>query len=318
MSQSALEQLKVWTTVVVDSSDFEAFKEFKAQDATTNPSLVLQATQKPAYAQLIKQAILKGKQRAKNEKNTLESILDQILVSFGCEILKIVPGRVSTEVDARLSFNKEASIAKARELIALYQEAGIPKERVLIKLASTWEGLMAAETLEKEGIHCNMTLIFHKIQAIRASEIGATLVSPFVGRILDWYKKNENFTGPASQDPGVLSVKEIYALFTQHNIPTIVMGASFRNIDEIIELAGCQYLTISPALLQELSNTIKPLERKLTPPAKTTAWSAPRMTEAQFRWELNESPMATDKLAEGIRNFAKDTVKLEAWLMAQS
>lgn len=301
-----LEQIREYTTIVVDTGDIDAIKEYKPTDATTNPSLILAAASKPQYRHLIDDAIAYGK------KHGHEKMMEKLFVNFGVEILKHIPGRVSTEVDARLSFDVEGSIAKAKSFIKLYEEAGIPKERVLIKLASTWEGIKAAEQLEKEGIHCNMTLLFSLAQAIACAEVNATLISPFVGRILDWYKKHEGFAGPANEDPGVKSVTEIYNYFKKFGYKTQVMGASFRNVDEIRELVGCDLLTISPNLLQELKNAEGKVTQKLTPEkAKQADLEKIHLDEKTFRWMFNENPMAVDKLAEGIRKFAEDAAKLE-------
>ncbi len=308
-----LDQLKAWTTIVSDTGEFEEIKKYLPTDATTNPSLIFAASSKPEYQFLIDEAIQWGKKHGRNPVDTLEQIIDKIFVNFGLEILKIVPGRVSTEVDARLSFDIDGSLKKARHLISLYEQAGIDRKRILIKLASTWEGIKAAEILEKEGIHCNMTLMFSLAQAIGCANAGATLISPFVGRILDWYKKSEGKESyPPAHDPGVLSVTEIYNYYKHHGFKTQIMGASFRNTDEILELAGCDLLTIAPKLLEELQTAQGPISRKLDPEAakKLHVEKIP-LDEKKFRWMLNENAMATDKLAEGIRNFAKDLVKLE-------
>lgn len=301
-----LEQLKKMTIVVSDTGDIDSIKQYRPTDATTNPSLILAAAQKAEYRHLIDEA----KEYAKGDKVLL---MDKLFVLFGREILNIVPGRVSTEVDARLSFDVEGSIEKAKTLIALYAEMGIPKERILIKLASTWEGALAAKALEQEGIHCNMTLLFSMAQAIVCAEAKATLISPFVGRILDWYKKNEPAkAGTGDQDPGVVSVKEIYNYYKKFGYKTEVMGASFRNIEEILELAGCDLLTISPQLLQELQESSETVERKLSAEdAKSSTLTKIDIDEPTFRWMLNQDPMATDKLAEGIRKFGEDYQKLE-------
>lgn len=308
-----LEQLKKMTTIVADTGEFEEIKKYLPTDATTNPSLIFAASSKPEYQFLIEEAIQWGKKHSKNPHDTKEMVIDKVFVNFGLEILKIVPGRVSTEVDARLSFDIEGSIKKARHLIALYEAAGIDRKRILIKLASTWEGIKAAEILEKEGIHCNMTLMFSLAQAIGCANVGATLISPFVGRILDWYKKSEGKESyPAPQDPGVLSVTEIFNYYKKHGFKTQIMGASFRNAEEILELAGCDLLTIAPKLLEELQTAQGPVPKKLdAEAAKKLPIEKITLDEKKFRWMLNENPMATDKLAEGIRNFAKDLVKLE-------
>jgi transaldolase len=308
-----LEQLKKLTTIVADTGEFEEIKKYLPTDATTNPSLIFAASSKPEYQFLIEEAIQWGKKNSKNPHEAKEQTIDKVFVNFGLEILKIVPGRVSTEVDARLSFDVEGSIKKARHLIALYEAAGIDRKRILIKLASTWEGIKAAEILEKEGIHCNMTLMFSLAQAIGCANVGATLISPFVGRIFDWYKKSEGKESyPGPQDPGVISVSEIFNYYKKHGFKTQIMGASFRNIDEILELAGCDLLTIAPKLLEELQTSQGPAPRKLDPEAaKKLNIDKISLDEKKFRWMLNENPMATEKLAEGIRNFAKDLVKLE-------
>jgi transaldolase len=302
------------TIVVADTGDFETLKQYHPTDSTTNPSLIYAASQLPQYQNLVDEAIRYGK--AKNQ-NTVHHILDKIFVNFGLEILKIVPGRVSTEVDARLSFDIEGSIEKARHLIALYEAAGIDRKRVLIKLASTWEGIQAAQKLEKEGIHCNMTLLFSLPQALGCAEAHATLISPFVGRILDWYKKAEGVSSyEPTQDPGVKSVTRIYNYYKKFGYKTQIMGASFRNKDEITELAGCDLLTISPNFLEELQKTTTPLTRKLDPQkAKDSPLQKMHIDEKSFRYLLNEDAMATEKLAEGIRNFVKDLVKLENMIL---
>lgn len=309
-----LEQLRKQTRVVADTGDFTSIEVYKPEDATTNPSLIYEATQDPRYAPLMREAITYAKNRGSDDRAVqLEKAMDKVAVNFGLEILKIVPNRVSTEVDARLSFDKEASIVKARDLIALYEEAGISRERVLIKLAATWEGIKAAEELEKEGIHCNLTLIFSLVQAVACAEAGVRLVSPFVGRIYDWHLKDKGVeTIAPAKDPGVLSVKKIYNYYKKFDYPTQIMGASFRNIGQITELAGCDLLTISPTLLKELEETSDTLDRKLTPEAaKESKLQKISVDEKTFRWMLNEDAMATEKLAEGIRNFTKDLVKLE-------
>ena len=311
-----LEQLKSLTTIVADTGEFEEIKKYKPTDATTNPSLILAAANLPEYQHLIDDAILYGKKNGKSQKEILELSIEKAFVNFGLEILKIVPGRVSTEVDARLSFDVKGSIQKAKRYISLYEEAGIPKERVLVKLASTWEGILAAAELEKEGIHCNMTLLFSLAQAIGCAQAKATLISPFVGRILDWYKKAEGKDSYApAEDPGVLSVSEIYRYYKKMGIKTQIMGASFRNADEILELAGCDLLTIAPKFLEILSNTSGPVAKKLDEKeAKLSSIEAITLDEKSFRWMLCENAMATEKLYEGIRNFAIDTVKLEKLL----
>ena len=313
-----LEQLKKFTKVVADTADFESMKEFKPQDATTNPSLVYAATQKQQYGRLLDGVLKERKNSGLSGQAQIEDICDHLLVQFGCDILEIVPGRVSTETDARLSFDVDGSIKKARRLIELYEDRKIPRERVLIKVASTWEGLTAAEQLQKEGIRCNLTLLFSLAQAVRAAEAKAQLISPFVGRIYDWYKKENkrDYTGP--EDPGVQSVTEIYTYYKKFNIPTEVMGASFRNTGQILELAGCDCLTISPELMEELSKSTDPVERKLSPEkAKSANVEKLELDEKRFRWLLNENAMATEKLSEGIRKFAADVVKLEKFVASK-
>ncbi|KFZ36586.1 transaldolase [Shewanella mangrovi] len=310
---NTLAQLKSVTTIVADTGDIEAIKRYQPEDATTNPSLILKASQIPEYAGLIDEAVAWAKQQSSDSAQQLEDAGDKLAVNIGLEILKIVPGRISTEVDARLSFDKEASVAKAKKLIKLYQDAGIDKSRILIKLASTWEGICAAKELEAEGINCNLTLLFSFAQARACAEAGVYLISPFVGRILDWYKKSTGKDYTASEDPGVVSVSSIYNYYKKHGYKTVVMGASFRNTGEIIELAGCDRLTIGPNLLEELANADTVIEAKLTATTDVVAAPAP-LTEAEFRWEFNEDAMAVEKLAEGIRNFAIDQGKLEAML----
>ncbi|KAK3808355.1 MAG: hypothetical protein J3Q66DRAFT_405677 [Benniella sp.] len=314
---SALDQLKKFTTVVADTGDVDSVAKYKPTDATTNPSLILAASQKSNYSHLIDDAIAYGKKTEGSVEDQAEATLDKLLVNFGLEILKLIPGRVSTEVDARLSFDKEATIAKAKKIIELYRDAGIDKERVLIKIASTWEGIQAAKHLEaEEGIHCNMTLLFSFVQAVSCAEANVTLISPFVGRILDWHmaKTGKDYEGP--EDPGVISVTKIYNYYKQHGYKTIVMGASFRSVGEIEELAGCDFLTISPSLLEVLENSNKTLERKLSPELATQSTQQERVSfnEPGFRWGLNEDPMAIEKLAEGIRKFAADAAKLKKQL----
>ena len=313
-----LEQLKKFTKVVADTADFESMKEFKPQDATTNPSLVYAATQKQQYGRLLDGVLKERKNSGLSGQAQIEDICDHLLVQFGCDILEIVPGRVSTETDARLSFDVDGSIKKARRLIELYEDRKVPRERVLIKVASTWEGLTAAEQLQKEGIRCNLTLLFSLVQAVRAAGAKAQLISPFVGRIYDWYKKENkrDYTGP--EDPGVQSVTEIYTYYKKFNIPTEVMGASFRNTGQILELAGCDCLTISPELMEELSKSTDPVERKLSPEkAKAANVEKLELDEKRFRWLLNENAMATEKLSEGIRKFAADVVKLEKFVASK-
>jgi len=314
---TSLDQLKKYTTVVADTGDFESMKKYKPQDSTTNPSLIFTAVQLPQYKHLVDEAIQYGKSKGKNVDEQTSVAIDKLAVNFGTEILKIVPGRVSTELDARLSFDTEACIRKARDIIALYKEAGIDKERVLIKIASTWEGIRAAKELEKEGIHCNLTLLFSLCQAIACAEAGVTLISPFVGRITDYFKKRDNKASyPAPEDPGVISVKQIYNYYKTHGYKTIVMGASFRNKEQIIEIAGCDFLTIAPALLEELSQANVEVVRKLDP-ATATKVEKIHVDEKTFRWMLNEDDMGTDKLAEGIRKFASDLQKLESQIKAK-
>ena len=310
---SKLEQLKKMTTIVVDTGDIESIKKFTPTDATTNPSLILAATQKPQYKHLIEDAVSYAKNKAKNPEDIRRLMMDKLFVNFGLEILKLIPGRVSTEVDARLSFDIDASIRKAHALIKLYHEAGIEKERILIKLASTWEGTRAAQVLEREGVHCNMTLLFSLPQAIACGDVNATLISPFVGRILDWYKQHEKVDAYAPEDdPGVKSVVQIYNYLKKFNYKTQVMGASFRNSDEILELAGCDLLTIAPALLEELKNAQGPVPRKLDPEkAHNMDIKKINVDEKTFRLMLNDNAMATEKLSEGIRKFAEDSIKLE-------
>ena len=313
-----LEQLKKFTKVVADTADFESIKDFKPEDATTNPSLVYAATQKQQYARLIEEVLADRKKSRLSGHEQIEDICDHLLVQFGCDILEIVPGRVSTETDARLSFDVEGSINKARRLIQLYEECKIPRERVLIKIASTWEGLNAAEQLQKEGIRCNLTLMFSLVQAVRAAEANVQLISPFVGRIYDWYKaaNKRDYVGP--EDPGVQSVNEIYTYYKKFDIATEVMGASFRNVGQIRELAGCDCLTISPELMKELSESTEPLERKLDPEkAKSAKIDKLELDEKKFRWLLNENAMAYEKTGEGIRKFAADVVKLEKFVASK-
>ena len=300
-----LEQLKQFTTVVADTGDFQSIKQFTPQDATTNPSLILKAVQKPEYKPLLEQAIKDF------PKLSTGDIIDRVLVAFGLEILKIIPGRVSTEIDAALSFDTDATVAKGRELIALYEEAGAGRERVLIKIASTWEGIKAAEILERDGIRTNMTLLFALPQAIACAEAGAQLISPFVGRIYDYHKKSTGIDYMGAEDPGVLSVKRIYAYYRKFGYKTEVMGASFRNTSQILELAGCDLLTISPDLLQKLADTEGTVERKLGLEADTVSIESVKLDEKTFRFMMNEDAMATEKLAEGIRAFCADSGKLK-------
>jgi transaldolase len=299
-----LEQLKQYTTVVADTGDFQSIKAYAPQDATTNPSLILKAVQKPEYRPLLEKTI------ADFPNASTEEIVDRLLIAFGTEILKFVPGRVSTEIDAALSFDTEATVAKGRELIALYEAAGIARERVLIKIASTWEGIRAAEILEKDGIRCNLTLLFSLCQAVACAEAGVQLISPFVGRIYDWYKKSTGTDYQGADDPGVQSVKRIYQYYRKFGYKTEVMGASFRNTSQILELAGCDLLTISPDLLQKLADTEGPVERKLVADANADIEKI-ALDEKTFRFMLNEDAMATEKLAEGIRAFCADSGKLK-------
>ena len=313
-----LEQLKKFTKVVADTADFESIKDFKPEDATTNPSLVYAATQKQQYGHLLDEVLKDRKNSGLSGQAQIEDICDHLLVQFGTDILEIVPGRVSTETDARLSYDFEGSINKGRQLIKLYEERKIPRERVLIKIASTWEGLNAAEQLQKEGIRCNLTLMFSLPQAVRAAEAKVQLISPFVGRIYDWYKKENkrDYSGP--EDPGVQSVQEIYSYYKKFGHKTEVMGASFRNVGQIRELTGCDALTISPELMKELAESQEPLERKLDPEkAKQAKIDKLEMDEKKFRWLLNENAMAYEKTGEGIRKFAADVVKLEKFVASK-
>jgi len=306
------------TTVVSDSGDFESIDAYKPQDATTNPSLILAAANKPAYSKLIDRAVAEAKKKGGSTDVQAEAAMDRLLVEFGHEILKIVPGRVSTEVDARLSFDKAATKAKAYDLIKLYESVGVSKERVLIKIAATWEGIQAARELEKEGIHCNLTLLFGFAQAVACAEAGVTLISPFVGRILDWYKKSTGKTYEGDNDPGVVSVKAIFNYYKQFGYNTIVMGASFRNVGEIKALAGVDFLTIAPALLEELKNSTEPVPPKLNAKHAAAQTDLKKVSfvdnEPEFRWELLHDPMAFDKLHEGIRKFAEDGETLKSLL----
>ncbi len=312
---SKLQELQKLTTIVADTGEIEEIKKYTPTDATTNPSLIFKASSLPEYKYLIDDALAYAR-KGQNPEEQLKRAMDKVFVNFGMEILKIVPGRVSTEVDARLSFDVQGSIDKAHSLIALYEEAGVDRKRILIKLAATWEGIQAAEILEKEGIHCNMTLMFSLAQAIGCANAKATLISPFVGRILDWFKKAEGKDSyPSHQDPGVLSVTEIYNYYKKMDIQTQVMGASFRNSGEILELAGCDLLTIAPPLLKELEETEGEVPQKLdAAKAKTLDIKPVEIDEKTFRWEMCKDAMAVEKLMEGIRNFAKDIVKLEEYL----
>ena len=312
LKMNQLDQLKKHTIVVADTGDFEAMKAFKPQDATTNPSLILAASQKPEYRSLVDQAVAEHRKSKLSGEKLVAAIMDRILILFGLEILKIVPGRVSTEVDARLSFDAEGTLAKARQIIKLYEKAGIDRKRILIKIASTWEGIQAARVLQKEKINCNMTLLFSLAQAIACAEAKAKLISPFVGRILDWHKKSTGKDYAPAEDPGVLSVTAIYNYYKKFGHKTEVMGASFRNKGEITELCGCDLLTISPGLLGELQASEEKLARKLSEAgARKAKIERVKMSEKTFRWMLNEDAMATEKTAEGIRKFGEDIVKLE-------
>jgi len=310
-----LEQLKSLTSVVADTGDIEAIKQFTPQDATTNPSLIYKAAQLTQYQSLIQQSVSWAKDQ---NGPLLENALDMISVKIGLEILKTVPGYVSTEVDARLSFDTVATVEKARKLISLYEDAGISRDRILIKIASTWEGIQAAKVLEEEGITCNLTLLFNFAQAVACAQSNVKLISPFVGRILDWYKKAEGKDSyPALEDPGVISVSRIYRYYKTHGYNTIVMGASFRNTGEIEALAGCDKLTISPALLAELEADNADLIAQLNEQQVSNDDKWENLTEAKFRWLMNEDPMATEKLSEGIRNFAADLIRLEAFISSE-
>ncbi|MDV2380594.1 transaldolase [Vibrio cholerae] len=311
-----LAQLRKLTTVVADTGEIDAIKKYQPEDATTNPSLILKAAQIAEYAPLIDQAIAYAKTQSNDKAQQVQDTCDMLAVNIGKEILKTIPGRISTEVDARLSYDTERSVAKARQLVKMYNDAGITNDRILIKLASTWEGIRAAEILEKEGINCNLTLLFSFAQARACAEAGVFLISPFVGRIMDWYKAKEGRDFTASEDPGVLSVTKIYNYYKEHGYKTVVMGASFRNIGEILELAGCDRLTIAPSLLAELEAAEGELVAKLVDSKGSKARPAP-MTHSEFLWEHNLDAMAVEKLAEGIRNFAVDQGKLEAMIAAK-
>jgi transaldolase len=314
-----LESLKKYTIVVADTGDIEAIARHRPQDATTNPSLLLHAAQMPGYRRLVDEAAELAQERGGNHDQMAEEFIDRLFVLFGCEILKVIPGRVSTEVAARLSFDTNGTIVKARKLISLYEKQGASRERILIKVASTWEGVRAAEQLEKEGIHCNLTLLFSFAQAVACAEAGVTLISPFVGRIYDWYKKQQGGKEiPPDQDPGVKSVTHIYDYYKKYGYKTQVMGASFRNVNQIIHLAGCDLLTISPELLEQLERTEGTLERKLDPAtAKASKAERLHLDEKTFRWMHNEDAMATEKLAEGIRKFNSDALQLEEYALSQ-
>lgn len=311
-----LEQLRPMTTIVADTGDITAIQQHQPQDATTNPSLLLKAVTLPEYLPLLADAISWAKSQSDAPAQQVLDAMDKLAVDVGLEVLKIIPGRISTEVDARLSFDTAATLARARKLIGLYNEAGISNDHVLIKIASTWEGIKAAETLEREGVNCNLTLMFGFAQARACAEASVTLISPFVGRIMDWYKAKSGQDFAPENDPGVQSVRQIYAYYKEHGYKTIVMGASFRNKGEILALAGCDRLTISPALLDELHTCEEPVVRHLNDFGASKTRPA-RMTEAEFRWEMNQDAMATEKLAEGIRGFTADQIKLEQVLIAQ-
>jgi transaldolase len=314
-----LESLKKYTTVVADTGDIEAIARHRPQDATTNPSLLFHAAQMPDYRRLVEEAAELSQERGGSHEEMAAEFIDRLFVLFGSEILKVVPGRVSTEVAASLSFDTTGTIAKARKLISLYEKKGVARERILIKIASTWEGIRAAELLEKEGIHCNLTLLFSFAQAVACAEAGVTLISPFVGRIYDWYKKeNKGAEIPPDQDPGVASVTRIYNYYKKYGYKTQVMGASFRNVNQIVRLAGCDLLTISPELLEQLEKTEGTLDRKLDPAtAKAAKEDRLHLDEKTFRWMHNEDAMATEKLAEGIRKFNSDARHLEEYAMSQ-
>ena len=310
---SLLTQLRAVTTVVADTGELPAIKAYAPEDATTNPSLILKAVASADYAPLLAQVVATAREQTPILAEQVIEAADRLIVAIGCEVLQCIPGRISTEVDARLSFDTEATIGKARKLIALYEAKGVPRSRVLIKIAATWEGIRAAEQLEREGINCNLTLLFSFAQARACAEAGVFLISPFVGRILDWYKAKTGQSYDAESDPGVLSVRAIYRYYKQHGYPTVVMGASFRSVEEVLALAGCDRLTISPDLLQKLEAQAGDLVRQLVDEGVQQNKPAP-MGEAEFRWQHNEDAMATEKLAEGIRNFAIDQVKLEQLL----
>lgn len=310
-----LEQIKQFTEIVADTGDFESIREFKPQDATTNPSLIYAATQKKQYVPLLDEVIVDRKKSGLSGAAQIDDVIEHLLVKFGSEFLKIVPGRVSTETDARYSFDVEGAIKKARRLIELYDKQGIGRERVLIKIASTWEGILAAEQLQKEGIKCNMTLLFSLVQAVRAAEVRVQLISPFVGRIYDWFKAANKRDYSGAEDPGVQSVQEIYNYYKNFGYETEVMGASFRNAGQILELVGCDLLTISPELMKELSESHESVERKLSPEsAKDSKAKRLELDEKKFRYLLNEDAMATEKTAEGIRKFVADMTKLEKFV----
>lgn len=313
-----LEQLKQFTKVVADTGDFATLQEYTPQDATTNPSLIFKAAQMPGYKHLLDRAIADARGSSLSGPALVNEVMDRLLILFGVEILKIVPGRVSTETDANLAFNTEGLLAKAHRFISLYEQHGIGRERILIKIATTWEGVRAAEVLQKEGINCNMTLLFSLAQAVACAQAGARLISPFVGRILDWHKAKTGKDFAPAEDPGVQSVREIYTYYKKFDHATEVMGASFRNKGEILELAGCDLLTISPQLLGELKSGTEAIERKLRPEsAKASRLERLNLDEKKFRWLLNEDAMATEKTAEGIRQFNADAVKLEQFITSK-
>lgn len=315
---SQLDQLKQFTTVVADTGDFQTIKEFAPQDATTNPTLILKAVEKDEYASLADKAVASCRDSGLSGQALVDAVASELLVLFGIEILDIIPGRVSTEVDARLSYDTEGTIAKAREIIQLYRSKGVDSDRVLIKIASTWEGINAAKELEKEGIHCNLTLLFSLVQAVHCAESGITLISPFVGRIMDWFKAKTGKEFSPQDDPGVQSVQGIYNYYKKFGFTTEVMGASFRNKGEIIELAGCDLLTISPGLLSELQSSDEDVVRKLSPEAaQNEDIERIEISEKSFRWMMSEDAMATEKTAEGIRNFAADIRKLETMIQSK-
>jgi transaldolase len=314
-AMSQLDQLKQFTTVVADTGDFQTIKEFAPQDATTNPTLILKAVEKDEYASLADKAVASCRDSGLSGQALVDAVASELLVLFGIEILNIIPGRVSTEVDARLSYDTQGTIAKAREIIQLYRSKGVDSNRVLIKIASTWEGINAAKELEKEGIHCNLTLLFSLVQAVHCAESGITLISPFVGRIMDWFKAKSGQEYAPQDDPGVLSVQSIYNYYKKFGYGTEVMGASFRNKGEIVELAGCDLLTISPGFLSELQSNDDNVERKLSPDAaQSMDIERVEISEKSFRWMMSEDAMATEKTAEGIRNFAADIRKLETMI----
>ena len=315
---SQLDQLKQFTTVVADTGDFQTIKEFAPQDATTNPTLILKAVEKDENASLADKAVASCRDSGLSGQALVDAVASELLVLFGIEILNIIPGRVSTEVDARLSYDTEGTIAKAREIIQLYRSKGVDSNRVLIKIASTWEGINAAKELEKEGIHCNLTLLFSLVQAVHCAESGITLISPFVGRIMDWFKAKSGQEYAPQDDPGVLSVQSIYNYYKKFGYGTEVMGASFRNKGEIVELAGCDLLTISPGFLSELQSNDDNVERKLSPDAaQSMDIERVEISEKSFRWMMSEDAMATEKTAEGIRNFAADIRKLETMIQSK-